>query len=163
MVFYSRYFIHEMLLVFFSFLALAAGWRYWRSRKLGWALLAGAGLGLMHATKETFVITLAAAALALALNRAWNRWLDASGSAGQSPAPQFSAPGRRPGGLARSRPGPVLLLLHQRSAARWIQSEHTVRGWAAPAAVRPISIPGPFIFAACSGSRPPKAPSGARR
>ncbi len=78
MVFYSRYFIHEMLLVFFSFLALAAGWRYWRSRKLAWALLAGAALGLMHATKETFVITLAAAALALALNRAWNRWLDAS-------------------------------------------------------------------------------------
>jgi uncharacterized protein (TIGR03663 family) len=79
MVFYSRYFIHEMLLVFFSFLALAAGWRYWRSRKLGWALLAGAAVGLMHATKETFVLTLAAAALALALNQVWNRWLDASG------------------------------------------------------------------------------------
>ncbi|MGA2864370.1 MAG: flippase activity-associated protein Agl23 [Verrucomicrobiota bacterium] len=79
MVFYSRDFIHEMLLVFFTCLALAAGWRYWRSRKLGWALLAGAALGLMHATKETFVITLAAAGLALALNRVWNRWLDASG------------------------------------------------------------------------------------
>ena len=56
MVFYSRYYIHEMLLVFFTFLALAAGWRYWRSRKIGWALLAGAGVGLMDATKETFVI-----------------------------------------------------------------------------------------------------------
>jgi len=78
MVFYGRYFIHETLLVFFTFLALAAGWRYWRSRRPGWALLAGAGLGLMDATKETFVITLAAAALALALSRAWNRWLDAS-------------------------------------------------------------------------------------
>jgi len=42
MVFYSRYYIHEMLLVFFTFLALAASWRYWRSRKIGWALLAGA-------------------------------------------------------------------------------------------------------------------------
>src|SRR5258708_39809834 len=30
MVFYSRYFIHEMLLVFATFLALCAGWRYWR-------------------------------------------------------------------------------------------------------------------------------------
>src|SRR5439155_17764637 len=58
-VFYSRYFIHEILLVFFTFLALAAGWRYWRSRKLGWILLAGAGLGLMDATKETFIISLA--------------------------------------------------------------------------------------------------------
>ena len=78
MVFYSRYYIHEVLLAFFSFLALAAGWRYWRSRKLGWALLAGAGVGLMHATKETFVISLAAAALALGMNQLWNRWLDAA-------------------------------------------------------------------------------------
>lgn len=77
-VFYSRYYIHEILLVFFTFLALAAGWRYWRSRKLGWALLAGAGVGLMHATKETFLITLVAAALALGLNQLWNRWLDAT-------------------------------------------------------------------------------------
>src|ERR1019366_7199452 len=77
-VFYSRYYIHEVLLVFFTFLALAAGWRYWRSRRIGWALLAGAGVGCMHATKETFLITLAVAALALGLNQLWNRWLDAS-------------------------------------------------------------------------------------
>jgi uncharacterized protein (TIGR03663 family) len=89
MVFYSRYYIHEMLLVFFSFLALAAGWRYWRSRKPAWALLAGAGLGLMQATKETFVITLAAAMLALALNGAWNRWLDASGLPVKAPPLDF--------------------------------------------------------------------------
>jgi len=78
-IFYSRYFIHEVLLVFFTFLALAAGWRYWRTRRLGWALLAGAALGLMDATKETFVITLAAAAGGLAMNQVWNRLLDASG------------------------------------------------------------------------------------
>ena len=79
MVFYSRYYIHEILLVFFTFLAMAAGWRYWRSRKIGWALLAGAAVGLMQATKETFVLTLFAAVLALALNHTWNRLLDASG------------------------------------------------------------------------------------
>jgi uncharacterized protein (TIGR03663 family) len=84
MVFYSQYYIHEMLLVFFTFLALAAGWRYWKSRKLGWALLAGAGVGLMDATKETFVLTLAAAPLALAVNWGWDRWVDAS-----SPAPRL--------------------------------------------------------------------------
>ncbi len=77
-VFYSRYFIHEMLLVFFTFLALVAAWRYWRSRRPGWALLAGAALGLMEATKETFVIHLGVAGLALALNQVWNRLLDAS-------------------------------------------------------------------------------------
>jgi uncharacterized protein (TIGR03663 family) len=87
-VFYSRYYIHEMLLVFFTYLTLAAGWRYWRSRKIGWALLAGAGFGLMHATKETFVITLTAAGLALALNQIWNRWLDATGS--PLPAPRIN-------------------------------------------------------------------------
>jgi uncharacterized protein (TIGR03663 family) len=79
MVFYSRYYIHEVLLVFFTFLALAAGWRYWRSRQIGWLLLAGAGLGLMTATKETFVIILFAAGVAVFLNQAWNRALDASG------------------------------------------------------------------------------------
>jgi uncharacterized protein (TIGR03663 family) len=78
-VYYSRYFIHEILLVFFTFLALASAWRYWRSRKLSWILLAGAALGLMDATKETFVINLAAASLAIALNQMWNRVLDASG------------------------------------------------------------------------------------
>jgi len=78
-VFYSRYYIHEVLLVFFTFLALAAGWRYWQSRRIGWALLAGAGIGLMHATKETFVITLVAAALALVANLIWSRWMDAAG------------------------------------------------------------------------------------
>jgi len=74
MVFYSRYFIHEMLLVFFTALALAAGWRYSQSRRVGWAVLAGAALGLMHATKETFVLTFAALALALVVARMWERW-----------------------------------------------------------------------------------------
>jgi len=85
MVFYSRFYIHEALLVCFTFLTIVAGWRYSRSRKLGWALLAGAGVGLMHATKETFVITLAAAVLALGLSQVWNRWLDA---AAPPPKPQ---------------------------------------------------------------------------
>jgi len=85
MVFYSRYFIHEVLLVFFTFLALAAGCRYWRSRRIGWALLAGVGVSLMHATKETFAITLAAAALALGLNHLWSRWLDATAFPTETP------------------------------------------------------------------------------
>ncbi len=78
MVFYSRFYIHEVLLVGFTFLAIAAAWRYARSRKAGWLMLAGASVGLMHATKETFVITLAAGVLALGLNQLWSRWLDAS-------------------------------------------------------------------------------------
>jgi uncharacterized protein (TIGR03663 family) len=76
--FYSRYYIHEMLLVFFTMLAIGAGWRYWWHRRRVWIVLAGLGLGLMHATKETFVITLAAMALALAVNAAWHRWFHVS-------------------------------------------------------------------------------------
>ncbi|MEK7675554.1 MAG: flippase activity-associated protein Agl23 [Verrucomicrobiota bacterium] len=76
MVFYSRYFIHEMLLVSFTMVVLVAAWRYTRTRHPGWAVLAGAGLGLMHATKETFVIAVGAMGLAALLTAAWNRWRD---------------------------------------------------------------------------------------
>lgn len=60
MVYYSRYYIHEMLLVFFATLTLAAGWRYSQSGRLRWAVLMGVGIGLMQGSKETFVFTLAA-------------------------------------------------------------------------------------------------------
>jgi hypothetical protein len=66
MVFYSRYYIHEMLLVFFTLLLVASTWRYASSPRLGWALLAGASLGLMYATKETFIIALVAMAASAA-------------------------------------------------------------------------------------------------
>ena len=71
MVFYSRYFIHEMLLVFFTTLTLGAGWRYAQTRSAAWAVVAGAGLGLMSTTKETFVITLAAMGLAGVVTAWW--------------------------------------------------------------------------------------------
>ena len=90
MVFYSRYYIHEMLLAFFTLFALAAGWRYWRTRRIGWVLGAGAALGLMQATKETFVLPVAAALLALGLNQVWNRKLDASGLPLRKPGPKPS-------------------------------------------------------------------------
>src|ERR1700722_248313 len=78
MVFYSRYYIHEMLLAFFNLLALAAAWRYARRPKLFWAIIAGAAVGLMDATKETFVFSLAAAAVALVANEFWRRQMDAT-------------------------------------------------------------------------------------
>ena len=71
MVFYSRYFIHEMLLVFFTALTLGAGWRYAQTHLARWAVMTGAGLGLMVTTKETFVLTLAALGLAGVLTLWW--------------------------------------------------------------------------------------------
>jgi uncharacterized protein (TIGR03663 family) len=74
MVFFSRYYIQEMLLVFFTFAAIACGWRYVRTRSAWWAVAAGAALGLMHATKETWVLAAAAMAVALVLTVLWAHW-----------------------------------------------------------------------------------------
>ena len=73
MVFYNRYYIHESLLVFFTLGFIGAAWRYAQSRKAGWALLAGVFLGLMHATKETFVFSCAAMLTAWIGVMVWNR------------------------------------------------------------------------------------------
>ncbi|MBL9138581.1 MAG: TIGR03663 family protein [Verrucomicrobiales bacterium] len=74
MVFYSRYFIHEMLLVAFTLLLIGGAWRYLQSPCAAWAVVAGAGLGLTHATKETFIIHLVAMGGSLMLMRGWQRW-----------------------------------------------------------------------------------------
>jgi len=67
MVFYSRYYIQEMLLVCFTFGAITCGYRYTRNKNITWALLTGVFLGLAHATKETFIIAFDSMLLALVL------------------------------------------------------------------------------------------------
>ncbi len=96
MTFYSRYYIQEMLLVFFTFLMFAAGWRYWQSRKMSWAMLGGFAAGLMHATKETSVIAFGCAAVAAIAAGRFNRvkwrsqnsppWKGGVGGGSKSPA-----------------------------------------------------------------------------
>jgi uncharacterized protein (TIGR03663 family) len=65
-VYYSRYFIHELLLVLFSAVAIGAGWRYASRASALWAALFGASLGMMYATKETFVFSVLAMGVAAA-------------------------------------------------------------------------------------------------
>ncbi len=67
MVFYSRYYIQEMLLACFTLGVIVWGYRYARTRSLVWALAAGGFAGLMHATKETAIIAFGSMALALTL------------------------------------------------------------------------------------------------
>ena len=55
-VFFSRYYIMEMLLVFFSFTTIAGGWRFYLTRNPFWLGLCAVSLACMHATKETFII-----------------------------------------------------------------------------------------------------------
>lgn len=72
--YYSRYFIHEYLLLAAAMTALVCGWRYTRSRHTGWALGFGVSVGLMFATKATFVLMGAAASGSLVICRLlWGR------------------------------------------------------------------------------------------
>jgi len=70
MVYYSRYYIHETLLVAFSFGALVSICRYLQTPRAAWAIAAGTTVGLMVATKETWVIAFGSMAGALVL--AWS-------------------------------------------------------------------------------------------
>ena len=55
-VYYSRYYIHEMLFVFFCYLTVFSAYRYCRDQKIHWLLLSAFSLGLMISTKETWII-----------------------------------------------------------------------------------------------------------
>ncbi len=61
MVYYSRYFIMEMQLTLLVAITLGCFWRYSQGGSRLWLLLAGCSLGFQHATKETFIINVAAA------------------------------------------------------------------------------------------------------
>ena len=76
MVFYSRYYVQEMLLVFFTFGVIVSAWRYVRTERVAWLLAAGAFAGLMAATKETWVVAAAALAAALVAAMVWRRLAD---------------------------------------------------------------------------------------
>ena len=73
MVYYSRYYIQETLLVFFTFAAIGCTWRAIRGRSLAWLVPAGAAFGMMHATKETWVFAAAAMIAGVILSVAWRR------------------------------------------------------------------------------------------
>lgn len=68
-VYYSRYFVQETLLLTFVLATFVATQRWWRTGRLGWAILAGVCLGLAQATKATAPLFFVIAALALAALR----------------------------------------------------------------------------------------------
>jgi len=73
-VYYGRYFIHEMLLVLLTAVALGAGWRYVVRPGWGWAVLFGVAVGGMYATKETFVFNVLAMGVGGLGAAAWSTW-----------------------------------------------------------------------------------------
>lgn len=76
MVFYSRYYIQEMLLVFFAFGAIVGAWRYTQRPSIAAAITCGLCVGLAHASKETCIITFAGYAGAEICTIAWGRLRD---------------------------------------------------------------------------------------
>ncbi len=101
MVFFSRYVIHEMLLVFFTLAFVLAAARWWETGRARFLLGAAAALAAMFATKETAIITVVTLGLAAGCVPAYE-WLaprilrrptrfDAPPAAEALPA----APGRR--------------------------------------------------------------------
>jgi uncharacterized protein (TIGR03663 family) len=78
MVYYSRYYIQETLLATFSFGALVSICRYVRTARPGWAVGAGVSIGLMIATKETWVIAFGFMVAAFLLERVFERRWPAS-------------------------------------------------------------------------------------
>jgi uncharacterized protein (TIGR03663 family) len=67
MVFYSRYYIHEVPLVLFTLGALLGACWYLQKASALPALVTGVSVGLMHATKETAPLALGSMLLALAV------------------------------------------------------------------------------------------------
>jgi uncharacterized protein (TIGR03663 family) len=86
MVYYSRYYIPEMLLTTLTLAAIVCGYRYSRSGAGAWAIAAGVSMGLMFVTKETAAIDALCMLIALAVTirqkpaRLWH-WLAAAGIA----------------------------------------------------------------------------------
>jgi uncharacterized protein (TIGR03663 family) len=62
MNFYSRYYIMEVPFVLQVIVFIASIWRWSQGKNITWLFVAGIMLGWMHATKETFVLNMAALA-----------------------------------------------------------------------------------------------------
>ena len=69
--YYSRSYIQESLFVFFALAFLSALGRWVTAPRAAWAAGAGLAAGLAHATKETSLIVLGAAAVAALVARRW--------------------------------------------------------------------------------------------
>ena len=75
-IFYSRYYVQEMLLVCFVQAVLAAGWWFIRRPTLPRAAVLGLCLGLVHATKETSIVIAFAMVGAIVLTLIYSRLRD---------------------------------------------------------------------------------------
>ncbi|HZS25643.1 MAG TPA: flippase activity-associated protein Agl23 [Candidatus Angelobacter sp.] len=75
-VYFSRYFIHEILFVFFT-LGVIVAWLWYRETgKQRYLMLASASAAMLYATKETWIITVAVWLIAIPCTAIWMRLLN---------------------------------------------------------------------------------------
>jgi uncharacterized protein (TIGR03663 family) len=82
-VFYSRYFIHETLFVFFTLAIAVCGWQVWKRSDPGYLPIGALAAAFLFATKETALASLVVLAIAVATQRVWVRMRGGP----QAPAP----------------------------------------------------------------------------
>jgi uncharacterized protein (TIGR03663 family) len=75
-VFYSRYFIHESLFVFFTLAIVVAALRFYETGAGAYLLLASASAAMLFATKETAFISIGTLALAWLVAFVWAKLTD---------------------------------------------------------------------------------------
>src|SRR5262249_26139143 len=79
LVYFSRYFIHEILFVFFTLAIIVAWLWYGETERQRYLMLASASAALLFATKETWIITVAVWLIALPCTGVWLRLLKPTG------------------------------------------------------------------------------------
>lgn len=106
-VFFSRYFIHEILFIFFTLALVVAVMRYKETSRPLYLLLASASAALLFATKETYIITIAVLLLALLCARIYmglrkKAWAETVPAA--PPKKKIAAPAKEPESPAETNP-----------------------------------------------------------
>ncbi|MCA1635911.1 MAG: TIGR03663 family protein [Acidobacteria bacterium] len=79
-VFYSRYFIHETLFVFFTLGLVVAALRFYETRQVWYLMLLAASAAMLFATKETAFISAGALVLAALVSWVWVRFAGGAGA-----------------------------------------------------------------------------------
>jgi uncharacterized protein (TIGR03663 family) len=92
-VFFSRYFIHEILFIFFTLAVVVALLKFSETRRPRYIVLAAASLALLGATKETWIITVGVWLIAIPCTWLWMKlrgrsfWPPESDGTKESPGP----------------------------------------------------------------------------
>ena len=88
-VFYSRYFIHETLFVFFTLAMAVCGWLAWERSDPGYLPIAALAAAFLFATKETALVSIVVLGMAVVTQRVWIRLRE-----GAPPGPGIAQPFR---------------------------------------------------------------------